>query len=182
MSWQNDEIRYLEALGRGDSDAFAALYEHYAGKCLRFVIAMTRNEEAAKDITHDVFKKVWVYRESISKVESFNSYIFRMTRNAVMDLYERNDMSRRYVEAKSADIEDFRHLVDEKIDSDTLNHIVSEAVRRMPQQRARVFLMSRLSGVSNPDIASSLGLSIRTVEKHISNALSDIRKALEAFL
>jgi len=48
----------------------------------------------------------------------------------------------------------------------------------MPERRREIFEMSRTQKLSNAEIAERLGISIRTVEKHIENALSDIRHKL----
>ena len=46
----------------------------------------------------------------------------------------------------------------------------------MPEQRRKVFLMSRYRGLGNKEIAEQLGLSVRTVDRHINLALSSLRK------
>lgn len=50
------------------------------------------------------------------------------------------------------------------------------ALERMPEQRRRVFLMSREEGMTSPEIAEKLNVSVRTVEQHIYKALQDLKK------
>ncbi len=57
-----------------------------------------------------------------------------------------------------------------------------ETVDAMPEQRRLVFRMSRWQFLSNDEIAVRLGISKRTVEKHISLALAEIRRKLGEFL
>ena len=60
--------------------------------------------------------------------------------------------------------------------------MLDQAVSEMPAQRQKVFIMSRTLLMSNDEIAQSLGISKRTVEKHISIALAFLRKKLGDFM
>ena len=175
---RTEEKLLLQALGHSSRNAFAMLYNLYAGKCLSFVMSIVKDEEAAKDITHDIFVKVWLRRDMISKVDSFSSYLFRMARNAVMDRLESEVIKRRFVVESLAVSDELRSYVDEKVSVDELQLLISRAVSRMPEQRRRIFMLSRYKGVPNVKIAEMFGLNVRTVENHITNALADLRMAL----
>ena len=56
--------------------------------------------------------------------------------------------------------------------------VAPEVLEAMPERRREVFELSRFKGLSHAEIASSLGLSVRTVEKHLELALRDLRQAL----
>jgi RNA polymerase sigma-70 factor (ECF subfamily) len=56
--------------------------------------------------------------------------------------------------------------------------LIYRAVNKMPDQRRKIFMLSRYKGVPNAEIAEMAGISIRTVENHITNALADIRLIL----
>lgn len=173
-----DEYQLLEALGKNDKKAFAALYERYAGKCLAFVESLVKDHASAKDITHDIFVKVWLKREVISKVDSFSVYLFKMARNAVFDRFESDNIRRRYVARQLSHLDEFVEYVDEKISVDELQMLIYRAVNKMPEQRRNIFMLSRYKGIPNSEIAEMSGISIRTVENHLTNALADIRLML----
>ncbi|MDD6253833.1 MAG: RNA polymerase sigma-70 factor [Candidatus Cryptobacteroides sp.] len=179
MSDSTNEIRWLEALGKGDKNAFASLYRAYAGKCVNFALMLTKDEQTSRDITHDVFIRIWKKRETIARVDSFSRYLFRMMRNGVMDHFERNQINRKFIARQTMEIEEFKSFIDEKVELDELQALIAKALEKMPQQRREVFELSRYKGLNNNEIATHFGISIRTVEKHISNALSDIRKELK---
>lgn len=172
------EIRLLESLGRGSKDAFAALYNEFAGKCYSFVESLVKDSQTAKDITHDIFMKIWLRRDIISKVDSFSSYLYRMARNAVMDKFASDTIRSRYASRQLLCQEEFKSYIDEKVDVDELQMLIFKTVSSMPEQRRRIFTLSRYKGLSNAEIADSVGISIRTVENHLTLALADIRTML----
>ena len=173
------DILYLERLGKGDKDAFAALYGKYAGQCANFALMLLKDKDAARDITHDVFVRIWNQREHIAGVTSFSPYLYRMVKNEVLLYCSRTQINRRYMDYLSSATEEFRAFTDEETDFEDLRISVAMAVDKMPGQRARVFAMSRMEGLSHQKIAELLGISVRTVEKHITNALHDIREEIE---
>lgn len=63
-----------------------------------------------------------------------------------------------------------------------IKSIVNRTLQNMPPQRRTIYQMSREQFLSNDEIAKTLGLSKRTVEKHISLALATIKKNLGDFL
>ncbi|WP_456076808.1 sigma-70 family RNA polymerase sigma factor, partial [Hoylesella timonensis] len=60
--------------------------------------------------------------------------------------------------------------------------LINRVTSQMPDQRRRIFTMSRLDGMSNEEIGHRLNISKRTVETHISQALAQIRRLLECFI
>ena len=170
-----DEEQLLAALKRGDKDAFALIYNAYVGKSYNFVYALVKDEETAKDIVQDTFIKVYLKRDTISKVSSFSSYLFKMLRNAVMDHFDSEIVRLRYL-ARLQHSEDFADVVNERMNVNELSEQIESALARMPKQRQHIFRLSRYKGVPNQEIARMFGISKRTVENHLTNALRDIRK------
>lgn len=64
------------------------------------------------------------------------------------------------------------------IGAENLRPILELALKKMPEKRSEVFRLSRLEGLSDQDIADQLGISVRTVQKHLEVAGKDIRKLL----
>ena len=67
---------------------------------------------------------------------------------------------------------------DTKLCYEELYGFVMREISSMPEQRRRVFMMSRIDGMSNTEIAQHLGISKRTVESHISLAIATLKKIL----
>ena len=166
----------LAALRRGDEKAFALIYNAYVGKSFNFVYSLVKDKEAARDIVQDTFIKVYLKRDTISKVRSFSSYLFKMLYNAVLDYYDSELVKFRYVSGMKSVQEDFSDMVNEDMDLMDLKESIEQTLSRMPKQRQHIFKLSRYSGIPNSEIAKMFGISKRTVENHLSNALREIRK------
>ena len=176
----DEERRYLEALARDDRSAFDALYLKYATKTEEFLYRMLKDHSEAEDITQDIFLKIWRNRTSIGAVDAFGPYLFRMARNAVYDRFDNRSVRENY--ARGASLLPEYELPDSAIDSRDLLLLIRMVVEKMPEQRRRIFRMSREEGLSNDQIAEQLSISRRTVENQISRALAELRKLVKLIL
>ena len=175
MDRQSDEL-ILQSLRQGSYDAFDALYMRYAPHVEAFAFCMLKNRSEAEDLAHDIFLKLWETRESIGHIKSFRSYLFRMTKNAVFDIFEHKNVQTRY-EQRLLHVEDL--LTDDistKVATEDLLMIIDMAVEQMPEQRQRVFRLSRYEGLSHQQIAQKLGVTPKTVEYHIRRTEKNHRR------
>ena len=78
--------------------------------------------------------------------------------------------------------QDYEDLIEEKIHAEDLELLIVMSIEKMPPQRKKIFKMSRFEHLSNDEIAQQLNISKRTVESHISQAMSDLRKLLVLYV
>ncbi|WP_302800626.1 sigma-70 family RNA polymerase sigma factor [Parabacteroides goldsteinii] len=73
--------------------------------------------------------------------------------------------------------------MEEDIYAKELSILIDIAIEQMPEQRRRIFKMSRKEGLSNEEISQKLQINKRTVENHVTQALADLREVVRgAFL
>lgn len=152
----------------------------YAAKTEEFLYRMLKDHSEAEDITQDIFLKIWRNRTSIGAVDAFGPYLFRMARNAVYDRFDNRSVRENY--ARRASLLPEYELPDSAIDNRDLLLLIRMVVEKMPEQRRRIFRMSREEGLSNDQIAEQLSISRRTVENQISRALAELRKLVKLIL
>ena len=175
MDRQSDEL-ILSSLQQGSYAAFDALYMRYAPHVEAFAYCLLKNKGEAEDLAHDIFLKIWENRESIGHIKSFRSYLFKTTRNAVFDIFEHKVVQTRY-EQRQMNVEDiFSEDIYAKVATEDLLMIINMAVEQMPEQRQKVFRLSRYEGLSYQEIAQQLGITVKTVEYHIRTALAELKK------
>lgn len=178
------EKRYIEAVSRGDEQAFESLFLHYFPRIKGFITGILQNEEEAEDISQDIFVAMWQNRERLTNIENLNAYLFRVAKNTVYRHIERNLLFKDYQQQSGLAAPDASHndSIEEELYAKELEYLISATVERMPPQRKNIYKMSRNDGMSNDEIAQQLSISKRTVENHLTQALADIRKVITCFI
>ena len=62
-----------------------------------------------------------------------------------------------------------------------LGLLIDDTVEKMPEQRKKIYILSRNEGLSNEEIATQLNTTKRNVESQLSLALKEIRKTISCF-
>jgi RNA polymerase sigma-70 factor (family 1) len=176
----NTEDFLISALSKGDEHAFDVIFVNYFPKIKYFVLNFCKDENMAENITQDIFLNLWVRKQSLADIKNFKAYMFTIARNAA--LHYLKDSLREMSTEVDDKIEDESASVVDNMYREELEAMINAAVNKMPEQRRRVFVMSRIDGLSNSEIAKTLNISKRTVETHISLALSELRKVLPLIL
>ena len=171
-----DDKHLVQQLKAGNKAAFQILFERYYSLFLTFSNNLLKDSIIAEDLLQNVFIKIWVGRANINPNKNFKNYLLVAVRNEIYQ-YFRSAFKAQYEEL-SSDILDQSFNADTMLSAKELEAKITSIVLSMPQRRREIFNMSRSEKLSNMEIAERLGISVRTVEKHIENALADLRKNL----
>jgi RNA polymerase sigma-70 factor (ECF subfamily) len=175
----NREQNNTEVFVNNGTNEFDPLFKEFFPKLKCFFMAFLKNEDQAEDFAQDVFVKLWERRTLLPEIKNKNAYIYRMAKNALYSHFELVCKTKRLSQKilEQPDLETLEDLLLVREQEDLINL----AIEKMPPQRKTIFLLSRRDGISNEEIAARLHLSKRTVETHISAALTDIRKVIQIF-
>ncbi len=144
---------------------------------LHFLDGLTHDEETSLDMVQEMFFSLWENRQKLKQIRSFNSYLFQMARFTVYDYFDHLTVSQKYMnEYFSQTSETISE--EEALFVRELQQIIRDTVKTLSPQQAKIYRMSRDEGLSNVEIATRLGISKRTVENHLTAALSVLRKVL----
>lgn len=161
---------------------FESMFDQYYHPLVTYAYRYVNNWQVGEDIVQDVFMALWIKKEEIDFTLPIKPYLYRSTYNKAI-----NYLNSFLVQKKLEPSEDIDDLLNQEIlahnqhDSLLLKEIdreIQSVINTLPPQRKKVFIMSRKLNMSNKEIAARLEISEKTVEKHITNALSDIRKHL----
>ena len=167
----NDNI-LIKAMADGDMGAFAEIYKRYAPGMRRFVAGMIKDRAKAEDIVQDIFMRLMTTRPVFENVVAFKNWLFVCARNEVVSTL------RSKWESEVEKVEVFPERVSEGIQPDTSRSLLNSILAKMPKKRSEVFRMSKLEGLPVEEIAARMGISERTVQKHLEIANKEVRHHL----
>lgn len=124
----------------------------------------------ADDVVSDVFLNFWQKRRYEQVTTSFRAYLMASVRHEAL-LYLRREFTDEPLPLDTVDkVASTQPPADQLLMYDELSHRIDAAIRTLPPQGQRVFLLSRFDAKTNAQIADQLGISIRTVEVHLYRA------------
>jgi RNA polymerase sigma-70 factor, ECF subfamily len=171
----------IAALKAGDRAAFESIYHCFGPKLLAFTRKAGANQADAEEVVQDVFLKLWERKHFLDPEQNFDVYLFRMARNLVYNRARHQVIETAYSKYMAAKGSPSESVTDDYLDHQDLNQALEETYATLPPIRRQVFVMSRLEGLSNGEIAERLQTSTSNIENHIYKALQGIRKQLERY-
>ena len=180
---KNKDQKLLSCLKESDKDSFRELFSKYHQSLFNFVLYRVKDEVIADDIVQDTFLRVWKHRNSIKPNQSFFSYIAKISNNLCMDYFRHENVKLRHQEhipqltQSGADNPAIQY--ESKILEDKIHNIVNNS---LPEKCREIFILSRVNGLPNQDIAELLEVSRRTVENQLYRALKVLRSKLKDYL
>ncbi|GAA4179057.1 MULTISPECIES: RNA polymerase sigma-70 factor [Sphingobacterium] len=172
----------LLAISTGDEKAFGRLYEIYYAKLIVFLKKFTYEDPSkAEDILQEAFLRVWLYRDRILEIDNFQAWLYKVVSMESLtflrkEVHAKNKVSRLKLQYDQELLSTI-HLP-RAMEFDEIKKIVYQTVASMPDQRRKIYLLSREEHLNSKEIASQLAISTSTVHNTISTALKQIRQAL----
>jgi RNA polymerase sigma-70 factor (family 1) len=171
-----DEEKIWRSIQKKDEQAFEQYYkEHYKIFYLA-AIGYLKDAPLAEEIVNDIFLKLWEAATTVQIESSLKAYIYRAVINRSLnelDRTKRDRQHRKELSHRPQDTPDVRAMEDNE-----LKITLYRAIDELPEHCRKVFMMSRFEGLKQQEIADKLGISIKTVKNHITNALKQLNKVL----
>ncbi len=165
-------------IAKGDVNAFKQIYALYYAQLCKFAWRYTQCDQQAEDIVQESMVKLWEQKERFTEVSNLKAYLFLSVKNACINYLEHQKVVAKHADVVVAEI-NLLSLQEDNLESELereqLEARVFEAIEGLPAQSGEVFKMKYLEGKRTKEIAEMLGLSPRTVETHVYNALKSLR-------
>lgn len=161
---------------RSEQDTFMELLEPVYNRLERFVLAMTRNRDVAKDIIHETVAIAWQQFASLRQKKAFLSYLFTIATRT----------HAHYVRQQQRTIvadDDFWAYMSS---SETSPEVVADyralydAIDKLPEQQREAIIMFELLGFSMKEVQQVQGGTLISVKVRVSRARKKLAQLLGA--
>lgn len=173
------EPQLLKLAAEGNREAYAVLYQHYLPKLYKYLYGIIRSKEDTEEILQDIFLKLWERKEELTKVKEFNSYLFRITRNKLMNRYDHQKVERKAIDYFVQHKEESRNSIDENYTYRQYDEVLQRAIKSLPPKRRQVFELSTQQELSHDEIAIQLNISKSMVKKQLYAANNYVKEYLQ---
>lgn len=148
---------------------------------LTYMRRRLRDPHTAADLAQETLLRLLAYRNT-PDIHSYKLLLYRIAHNVVLEHWRTRH--RRHA-ARHVPLEDSEPLaaagtaVDQLVDARrTLQHLHTHTLPALPPKCRQAFMLNRFDGLTYPQVAAVMGISVKMVEKHISRALAACRAAV----
>jgi RNA polymerase sigma-70 factor (ECF subfamily) len=167
----------LERIKSGDAEALGLLLQEAWAPLVSYLHTFLDSVEEAEDAAQEAFVRLWEHRDRW-ETGSARALVFRIGRNAAMDLRRRTEVRRRWKLLRRNDPTLSPPTPEEELEGSEFLRRFRAAVENLPPRRREVFELIRLRGLSHSEAAQVLEISYQTVANHLRLAMQELRPLL----
>ncbi len=163
-------------------DGYKALFNEHYSRMVSYAFNFLKEQEASEEVAQEVFYQLWINRNKTDIKSLISSYLYRAVRNRCINLIKHIEIREKYKQFNSTEI---AQKEEEEVDTLTISELdqkIRTAIDQMPQQRKKIFIMSRYDEMTYKEIAEKMNLSKKTIENQMGKALKYLREELKEYL
>lgn len=167
----SDEDLVKAIVSTNDTLLFEILYDRYATLVFNKCFGFAKDEDEAKDLTQDVFLKLFVKLASFKGTAKFSTWLYAFTYNHCVNYVTRNNAKK--IEKQSVDYTDIEDLSEVEDESSFLTMKVDRlqtALELISPDDKMILLLKYQDFLSIKDIESVLGIGESAVKMRLKRA------------
>jgi len=184
----------VAALRRDEAGAMDRLVERYADRVYRLAVRITGSREDAEEVVQDALWTVSRKIDTFKGESAFGSWLYRIAANtAYMKLRARRGKGREIAlddvlpaldsgGVHFEPMDDWSLRVDERALQSELRKVLDSAIAELPSDYRTALVLHDVEGLSNPDIADALGISLPAVKSRVHRSRLFLRKRLSEYM
>lgn len=173
-----EEIFIFDKMVEGNKEAFKILFEKYYPDLCNLVNLYLQNPTVSEEIVQDLFIYLWEKRGKIKIETSLKAYLLQAAKYKSLN-YIRNEKNKNLILNEITDRERVSlEMPDRAIDANQLREIIENSINSLPERCRQVYIMGKERNMTYKEISEEMGISVKTVEVQMGNALKKLREQL----
>lgn len=176
------DARLLEAARRGDAESLEALLERHQAQVYRFGMKMCRDPEDARDVLQDTLLAMAKGVRDFRGASSISTWLYTIARSFCIKKRRRSKFApepERSLETdaapETAELADPGRSPDEVLASKEVHGALQQAIGALDPMYREVLLLRDVEGLSAPEVAAVLGVSVQAVKSRLHRARLSVR-------
>jgi RNA polymerase sigma-70 factor (ECF subfamily) len=169
----------MDALRRGEADAFRAVYEAHRARLYAFLLRLTRDPALASDLSQETWLRLAANARRLTPDTEPGAWLFRVARNLFVS-------QRRWAIVHEAGLATLRGLLGRGSPPSPLENLAAgeterrleQALVALPLRYREVVLLISIEGFSAPEVASMLDLDPGAVRQRLTRARAKLAQVL----
>jgi RNA polymerase sigma-70 factor, Bacteroides expansion family 1 len=171
----------LEELANNDSEsALKAIYLSYGERMARYILMLVKSNEVTEELLSDVFYTVWEKRKALPNVSNFNTYIYSIAKFKSLNYLREQKIDT--IDLNEIPLELFsftKTTAEEEYISNEMIEEINRTIESLPTKCKLAFKLVKEDKMKYKEAAEHLGISIKTLEAHLTLAMKKIREKLK---
>ncbi len=151
------------------------VWEAFHTPLQQFIRRRVSDEATAEDVLQDVFLKIHLHGEGLKDVKKLESWIYQITRNAIIDSYRESRPTTALEAAGALDLPE--ELPDDDVVSELLP-CVRAMVRSLPELDRQALVLTEYQGLTQKELSERLGLSFSGAKSRVQRAREKLKQQL----
>ena len=165
---------WMKRIRDGDDAVYETLFRTFAPGLCSFLTRYVGERALAEELVQDVFLSLWNHRSTVHITGSVQSYLFAAARNRALNHIEHERVADRFRVATLTRMTASDASVQGEAECFAALEM-QEALAQLPARCRLVFDLQRNHGMTYGEVASTLAISVKTVEVQMGRALRTLR-------
>ncbi|MCB0457970.1 MAG: sigma-70 family RNA polymerase sigma factor [Flavobacteriaceae bacterium] len=155
---------------------FNQVYQNWGKPIFNFLFFKCGDDAQASDLVQEAFIKLWQNCKNVPEAKA-KSFLYTVANNMFLNEVAHQKVVLKYAQLQPNKINEQspEYLLQEKEFQEKLQN----AIANLTEAQRTAFLLNRIEGKKYSEIAEILGISVKAVEKRMSQALASLREEIE---
>jgi len=159
-----------------NSIEFKQIFDEWYKPLKNFIYYKTGDIEVAEDVIQETFLKVWENRVKVKK-ETIKPYLYKIATNLFINSYEKQKLKFKF--ANQIKTKQITESPEFEMEMQEFDNLLQKTLAELDEKQRTVFLMNRIDKMTYSEIAESLDLSVKAIEKRMSIALEYLHNKIK---